>query len=1005
MFFKTGIKFAARAGKKSLLFFGLTALVTLCCGLGTGMYFSAQDMISACENEFITLAVFEYSGNAVSDNFFSEPKALAALGELDTGAIRELDGVKWIAERKSLPGTAADFVRPEKEMPFPDEMVLAVKVLVTDFVDGSLCLVTQELWASDRMQDRFVVINFGLLGQNPEAGECYAVTGHRYEGPNAYTYLYPCNILSGDGREFVKRLETDTIPESGCEYFTEAAEAYRLLNSYVTVNVTRHPLWQTEFHQGVTAIKSGEVYGPDEEWVCIVSEDIAQAEELGIGDVIELSVFEQGDGSSEDVLSSAGGCFQGKYTISAVASVTDENRSFVYIPFSEASGLMGQTIAQAVIENGKGGEFLESVRGLLPPGVTVTVFDQGYAGVMDSAETYSDVAKTVMAVSAAAGAAVAVLFGYMFASWQRVNAGIMQDLGTPKRAIRACIVMSAALIVLPAAAVGFAAGAAAMKFAGKLAFTFFSKNWMEGLHYSVMRVGIVKSLTDMSKPHVGIIAAVSALTAAAALTAVTAFLPMSFRKRAKRKQKPVAAKCRGRSSSVWGRGPVRFAFLSVSRGGLRSLVVPCAAAVLTVLLCSMVSARSGYEQELRALRSNTEIAGCITDYRGRTATDIVISAWEAEQLLSFGMVKDFALSHADEYIYRGIAEYADGEPGTLLTVTPPSGGFAYETFISRILQGPKISFTSSLEATTDFFRGGGGETKFAPGYDESLFGEKDGKICVVPDSFMEANGISLGDRIGVYVGTELSEMEFTVVGSFASRSGEDGIYCPLAAYFDTAYLFEENYTPGEEPFLCTREYYYFDKFGNPVKTEYTEEFGYDEYLRRFTFDMMTFSVSGLDRLSEFKAALLDGGWSEPGIVRYVRVYPVFDDREALEAERDLSKQMTYLNILTPLMFLLVCGVGFVISRIMTGARKSELAVMRGLGAPEKRVFASFFLEQAALCLAGAAAGLIFSLVLNGAGAEQFAAAGALVPVFCAGAAIALRAQINSKLLALPAEEE
>ncbi|MGN1451642.1 MAG: hypothetical protein ACI4XQ_06060 [Eubacteriales bacterium] len=41
-------------------------------------------------------------------------------------------------------------------MPFPDETVLAVKVLVTDFVDGSLCLVTQELGASDRMQDSLV---------------------------------------------------------------------------------------------------------------------------------------------------------------------------------------------------------------------------------------------------------------------------------------------------------------------------------------------------------------------------------------------------------------------------------------------------------------------------------------------------------------------------------------------------------------------------------------------------------------------------------------------------------------------------------------------------------------------------------------------------------------------------------------------------------------------------------------------------------------------------------
>ncbi|MGN1451641.1 MAG: hypothetical protein ACI4XQ_06055 [Eubacteriales bacterium] len=79
-------------------------MVTLFCGLGTGMFFSAQDMIYACENGFLTLAVFEYSGSAVFESFASDPKALAALEELDAETIGKLGGEEGSGRGRRFPG-------------------------------------------------------------------------------------------------------------------------------------------------------------------------------------------------------------------------------------------------------------------------------------------------------------------------------------------------------------------------------------------------------------------------------------------------------------------------------------------------------------------------------------------------------------------------------------------------------------------------------------------------------------------------------------------------------------------------------------------------------------------------------------------------------------------------------------------------------------------------------------------------------------------------------------
>ena len=57
---------------------------------------------------------------------------------------------------------------------------------------------------------------------------------------------------------------------------------------------------------------------------------------------------------------------------------------------------------------------------------------------------------------------------------------------------------------------------------------------------------------------------------------------------------------------------------------------------------------------------------------------------------------------------------------------------------------------------------------------------------------------------------------------------------------------------------------------------------------------------------------------------------------------------------------LFSSLDFTLPGAATG-RRMEFAIMRGLGASQKRMFASFFLEQALLCLTGCLIGCALSV--------------------------------------------
>ena len=59
----------------------------------------------------------------------------------------------------------------------------------------------------------------------------------------------------------------------------------------------------------------------------------------------------------------------------------------------------------------------------------------------------------------------------------------------------------------------------------------------------------------------------------------------------------------------------------------------------------------------------------------------------------------------------------------------------------------------------------------------------------------------------------------------------------------------------------------------------------------------------------------------------------------------------------PILYVLVGIILLVVSYLLAVSRRKEFAIMRGLGAPKRVTFMSFFAEQVFLCVIGTAAGI------------------------------------------------
>jgi len=448
-------------------------------------------------------------------------------------------------------------------------------------------------------------------------------------------------------------------------------------------------------------------------------------------------------------------------------------------------------------------------------------------------------------------------------------------------------------------------------------------------------------------------------------------------------------------------GSLKYAVLSILRGGARSLVVPALAVAAVIFFGQLTSTAQRYAEQLEAVYDNTRITGYFTDINGKQVGGLVLSPYQMVNFYRSGLVEDLSVSYAMPYTFLGVSALADGTQQEVAPLYAPDNLFAREALQEAIQRGPDLSMTNNIRTAPELYYADSVEMTFLDGFDESFLGqpyvEGEPYNCVVSTALMQEKGINLGDTVRVAVDhIRFSEeynariffhLDLRVVGSYVKQGTEDTIYTPLSLHLETNLIWQDGVAgnpPSSEPFDERQTY----RFQNT------------------SLQSASFSLPDSRALSAFKDYLADSGYSQVHGISRVREFIVLNDVSFNNAVAGIKQQMRYISILYPCLYVLAGIIALVVSYLLVVSRKAEFATMRGLGAPRLCSFLSFFLEQGILLLIGAGLGMTLWLLSWGAPSSLhlWLSAGFVV-CYLAGSAISIAVMNRASALAILADRE
>ena len=268
--------------------------------------------------------------------------------------------------------------------------------------------------------------------------------------------------------------------------------------------------------------------------------------------------------------------------------------------------------------------------------------------------------------------------------------------------------------------------------------------------------------------------------------------------------------------------------------------------------------------------------------------------------------------------------------------------------------------------------------------------------CIVGADYAAQRDLTPGDMFLVWLSwstmnrTMESAVTLHIVGTVNQTGMAEDIYVPFGFWGDPAWL------NGEEDVLAS---------GERPDFLFTDRVQMEKYFYGTTnYGTCAFTLRSAYDLEPFRQYLAQQGFSQVRTAGANRTTLLLLDQSFTETVSALGRYITFSRILFPALFAMVGLLGFLISWLMVNGRRMEFAIMRGLGASRRRVFASFFLEQALLCLTGCVIGCAGLLFLSG-GAVKWLAVLAFLLCYLIGCALSVRAVGRTNLMALLSERE
>lgn len=962
-----GILNLLRAWKKTLVFFLLLSVVTAAVALASGVCQSAVEFLQRCREGYVTIARFTYEASDCGPESY-DPAVWEAADQLtlpDTV-------LEWDPNRTAA-GLLAGVTRTDKTAFGSDAAVVVVRVNSYDSHLGIYSATVSESLYS-RM-DRTGQMIF-LVHEDPlEVGHKYLIHGEWFRGYSGIINLgirefeHPSAAVAGlDGSASAMILDVTDGSEDRSN-FEMLADYYRETSSFITVTATENLEALYPFQQNQLTIAQGNAFVSGDGMVCVISDQLAWSMNWKVGDQVELSISVPGEGGLYGTYWPGTGYDAVEtFTICGLFEGTADQRHQVFIPADSVAVMeyarCGTVLGQARISGDQIDNFCAYMESALPSGVRFVVLDQGYAAAAAPFREILRSAVLILAACLAVGLAVLMLFGYLFVYRQRAVLKNMVRLGAGRSA-RLCYFLGGAglLAFFGALSGALAANAASGQVSRWLVETL--KNYTaEDLRYSISNLSVRKELAMMPSMESWVFfvtAAVMWLCAAGTCLGFVIWL-----------EKPSGQRGggrihRGRSHGLRG-GSWKFAWLSVLRGGGRSLTPLCAVFCGVLLLGYLPYAQQDYQVQMDHMRQDTVILGYLTNDNAQLSNDININGQQLRVLMESGVVEDLTVTKNSHYLV------SDG------TIQQPQNGYQMETLVKKILSRPQLISTNRLDMCPEF-RYADVTVRWLDGYDagalelRELDREWRGPYRVVAsEGFLITYGLELGDVLELWynVGDDTAaSVKVELIGAYTAEHDRQNLYLELGFIFG----------PGWKNA--------FDRMSSFRR----------DPLSNISFHSAGFRFSA-GSLETVKDTLEELGFSQPGQFDRERRWVVLDDRDFLDRQESMVRRMRYMELLFPVVYVILECLAVAASWVLTMYHRRDLAVMRGQGASRTTAFFSVFWNQTMICLSAAtlAAGV---LALMGIWTDTgLLLAGAFLALWLLGSGVAVAAMNCRQIVAI-----
>lgn len=282
-----------------------------------------------------------------------------------------------------------------------------------------------------------------------EKGHSYLIHGYCCKSGWAALYIMtpipfenPTALAAGLDSDVSQMLVDVTGREESCltdhPDFALLADYYRAAADSLLVTATADLENLCPVHEHIHNLSEGTGFRAGDGKVLVLSRELAKAQGLAVGDPVRLKLAAQsGCGFYDSYWPETGFGHEDTYTIVGLFEGPLEARLRVYIPSDAAPQVMdqaqnGPVLGQARVPNDRAEEFYLEMAEKLPPGVQLTLYDQGYAAAAAPFADTLRAARLILLACAAVGLAILALFGYLFVYRQRDVMENMHRLGVPR---------------------------------------------------------------------------------------------------------------------------------------------------------------------------------------------------------------------------------------------------------------------------------------------------------------------------------------------------------------------------------------------------------------------------------------------------------------------------------------------------------------------------------------------------------------------------------------------